>query len=414
MAQQPNSQLAGRRILLGVSGGIAAYKAPELVRQLRAAQADVRVVLTRSAHQFVTPTSLQAVSGAPVRDDLWDPAAEAAMGHIELARWADTLLLAPATAHLTARLAQGQADDLLTTLCLASTAPLVVAPAMNVRMWQHPATQANIDLLRSRGARVLGPAEGEQACGEFGPGRMLDPEAITAALAAPAEANPLSGARVLITAGPTREAIDPVRYISNRSSGRQGYALAATAARLGAQVTLISGPTALPEPAGVHRVDVQSAQDMHAAVLSHLGGCHLFVGVAAVADYRVRETASRKMKKSDSPDGVHLELVENPDIIASVASQPVPPVTVGFAAETHEVLDYARTKLKRKNLDMIVVNDVSDQRIGFAGSHNAVTIIWADGEVRLARDSKDSIARQILDQVTRQFSERLRGAGART
>lgn len=411
MDQGTPAALTGKRILLGITGGIAAYKTPDLVRKLSAAGAEVCVVATQGAKQFVSTTALQAVSGREVRDSLWDESAEAAMGHIELARWADTVVIAPATANCIAKLAQGIADDLLTTLCLATTAPLVIAPAMNVRMWQHPASQANIATLVTRGATVLGPADGAQACGEFGPGRMLEPEDICSALIASSDQHqnkPLSGTHVLLTAGPTREPIDPVRYISNRSSGKQGYAIAAEAARLGARVTLVSGPTALEVPTGVERIDVLSAQDMLAAVLDALPTADLFLGVAAVADYRLDEIAEEKIKKTaTTKDGITLNLIANPDIIATVAATPEGPVTVGFAAETHRGLEHARGKLERKKLDLIALNDVSDQRIGFRSDNNAVTLIWADGEEQVPLQDKSAIASTLLNKIIELFPARL-------
>lgn len=436
MDQGTPGELAGRHILLGITGGIAAYKTPDLVRKLRAAGADVCVVTTAGAEQFVSTTALQAVSGRAVRHSLWDEEAEAAMGHIELARWADTVVIAPATANAVAKLAHGQADDLLTTLCLATTAALAIAPAMNVRMWQHPATTANVACLAERGAHLLGPAEGEQACGEYGPGRMLEPADICARLAriTPGESirrphtasgtdetpdpahtagmstSRLSGVNVLITAGPTREPIDPVRYISNRSSGKQGYALAAEAARMGASVTLVSGPTALPIPAGVKRIDVLSADDMQAAVRTNLPTADLFIGVAAVADYRVAAIADEKIKKTAATkDGISIDLVPNPDIIAGVAALTNGPVTVGFAAETHKGLEHARSKLERKNLDMIALNDVSDSRIGFASNENALTLLWADGEQQVPMQDKAAIARALLNKVAELFHSELSG-----
>lgn len=430
-SEQDAQLLSGKRILLGICGGIAAYKAPDLVRKLRACGADVQVVTTAAAEQFVTTASLQAVSGNPVRNDLWDPAAEASMGHIELARWADAVLIAPATANCLAKLANGLADDLLSTLCLATTAPVCIAPAMNVRMWQHPATQANLATLATR-SQLLGPAEGDQACGEYGPGRMLEPQQITDQLAqrlagVPASGGPtssssevahmdpvqfdtqlLAGVNIVITAGPTRELIDPVRYISNRSSGKQGYAIAAQAAAMGASVNLISGPTALETPPGVNRIDVLSANEMFDAVHSNIANADLFVGVAAVADYRVAEFTDQKIKKADdNKAGMSLQLVTNPDIIASVAGLENPPVTIGFAAETQTPVEHARTKRLRKKLDMIVVNDVSDSRIGFRSEHNAVTLIWESGEERLPRQDKTSIAQQILTRLAELFVDRL-------
>ncbi len=417
------SNLAKKRILLGISGGIAAYKAPALVRLLRKADAEVQVVTTRSAEQFVTHAALQAVSGNPVRSDLWDSNAEAAMGHIELARWADAVLIAPATADVLARLAQGRADDLLTTLCLATRAPLLVAPAMNNVMWSHPATQHNVEILRSRGVVVLGPDDGEQACGEFGPGRMREPEDLVADLqssrnfSSPTSAQadglsggerPLQGKRVVVTAGPTREALDPVRYVSNHSSGKQGFAVAAAARDAGADVVLIAGPVDLPTPIGVTRMDVTSALEMHQCAMGQATDCDLFVGVAAVADYRPASPQTQKIKKTRSQSsGWALELLENPDIIASVAAQPDPPVTVGFAAETQHTLENARSKCKRKRLDAIVVNDVSDTSIGFNSDLNAATLVWANGELALAKQSKADLAAELIHQITVLFVQQL-------
>lgn len=411
--------MTGCRILLGVSGGIAAYKTPTLVRRLRETGAEIQVVLTANAHHFVTATSLQAVSGRPVRDDLWDAAAEAAMGHIELARWADMVLIAPASADLIARLAQGRADDLLTTLCLATRAPILVAPAMNHQMWLHSATQRNIATLRASGCQIAGPAEGPQACGEFGPGRMLEPEALTALALAQhrrsdgastgrhraAPAGRLAGKRVLITAGPTREAIDPVRYISNHSSGKQGYAIAAAALRAGAEVTLVSGPVQIEPPSGARLVPVTSAVEMDAAVQAQVGDCDVFIGVAAVADYRPDAPARQKLKKLPERDGrLTLALIENPDIIARVAARPGRPFVVGFAAETHDTLQHARDKRVRKGLDMIVVNDVSRADIGFNADTNDVTLIWADGESHIAKADKSVIADQLIASVAERLS----------
>lgn len=412
---EAGASLSGRRIIVGVSGGIAAYKAPMLVRRLRDAGADIQVVTTANAEHFVTATSLQAVSGRPVRNDLWDAHAEAAMGHIELARWAELILIAPASADLLARLAAGRADDLLTTLRLASRAPVLLAPAMNVAMWQHPATRRNVERLRADGDQIVEPDSGPMACGEFGPGRMPEPEALVreaarvlgaGAAAAVSGAGTLTGRHVVVTAGPTREAIDPVRYISNHSSGRQGYAVAAAARAAGARVTLISGPVNLDPPRDVTVVPVTSAADMHHAVMSHLADCDVFVGVAAVADFRPAAAAERKLKKSEGLAGdMTLELVENPDIIAAVAASAKRPFVVGFAAETHDTLDYARDKRRRKNLDMIVANDVSDPGIGFNSEDNAVTIIWDGGEQTLPRTGKAGIAAAIIATVARRLAD---------
>ena len=412
---QGSQLLQGKRILLGICGGIAAYKTPDLVRKLRAQGAEVQVVTTAGATHFVAAASLQAVAGKPVRNDLWDPAAEAAMGHIELARWADAVLIAPATANCLAKLATGLADDLLTTLCLATQAPLLLAPAMNVRMWQHPATQTNLATLADR-ATLLGPAEGAQACGEYGPGRMLEPNEICAQLArhlaagvtSSAVEQLLAGVNLLITAGPTREPIDPVRYISNRSSGKQGYAIAAQAAAMGATVQLVSGPTQLAVPPGVQRIDVLSAQEMYDAVHARIANADLFVGVAAVADYRAADIADEKIKKTaDKATGMRLELIANPDIIASVANLAQPPITVGFAAETQTPVEHAKAKRRRKKLDMIVVNDVSDKAIGFSSENNAVTLLWEGGEEQLPQQDKSAIAQQILTRMAGLFRQRL-------
>ena len=394
--------LAGKNILLGVTGGIAAYKAAMLVRHLRNEGANVQVVMSRSAHEFVTPVTMQALSGRPVRDDLWDREAEAAMGHIELARWADLVLAAPATAHFMACLAQGLAPDLLTTLCLATDAPILLAPAMNQAMWRAPATRRNAAVLAGDGRRIIGPEVGDQACGDTGPGRMTEPEALLLAVQQALAAPCLRGRKVLVTAGPTQEALDPVRYLSNQSSGKQGYAIAQAAAAAGAQTTLVSGPSNLPPPANVERIEVVSAQDMHEAVLARAAEQALVVGVAAVADYRPARQKPQKLKKRNGA-ALRLSLVENPDIIASVAALPQAPVVVGFAAETENALENARSKRRRKNLDAIVVNDVSNKEIGFNSDHNAATLIWADGEVELPHQSKGALAAALIQRLAELF-----------
>lgn len=399
--------LFNRNIVLGVSGGIAAYKSAELIRQLKTLGADVRVVMTRGAREFITPLTLQALCGHPVHTDLLDPEAELGMGHIELARWADLLLVAPATADLLARLAQGRADDLLTTVALATAAPKLLAPAMNQQMWRAPATAANIQSLIARGFHLVGPAAGEQACGDVGPGRMEEPAAIAATAAALFESGALAGQRVVITAGPTREALDPVRYISNHSSGRMGYALARAAAEAGARVTLVSGPVNLATPDHVQRIDVVSAEDMLEVCLDQLPGCDIFIACAAVADYRPADVAGDKIKKGG--EKMTLALVRNPDIVATVAAQPGRPFTVGFAAETRDVLSYARDKLQRKGLDMIVANDVAAEGIGFNSEENAVTVIWAEGEQTLPRSGKQHIAREIIALLARHHQQQQRG-----
>jgi phosphopantothenoylcysteine decarboxylase/phosphopantothenate--cysteine ligase len=398
--------LTNKRIVLGVTGGIAAYKAAELVRRLGAAGAAVRVVMTRSAQEFAGPLTFQALSGNPVHTDLLDRQAEAAMGHIELARWADAIVLAPASANSLARLAHGLADDLLSTLCLASSAPLTVVPAMNQQMWQALATQENLAALRRRGVQILGPAAGSQACGEIGPGRMLEPDVIVAALSRNFSSGALAGLNVLVTAGPTREAIDPVRYISNRSSGRMGYAVAEASAEAGARVTLVSGPTQLDVPATVRRVDVVSAQQMADAVAQTLAGTDIFIAAAAVADFRCADIAPHKHKRS----GVEwqLNLVPNPDILAGVAATAVPPFTVGFAAETQELAAHARAKLQAKAIDMIAANDVSAAGRGFDSDLNALQVFWRGGEAELPLAPKTRLARQLVSLIAERYREKNR------
>lgn len=389
--------LARVRVLLGVSGGIAAYKSAELVRRLRDAGAEVRVVLTGNAARFVTPLTFQALSGHPVRSGLWDDAAEAAMGHIELARWADEVVLAPASADLIARLAHGLADDLLTTLCLASAAPLSLAPAMNQQMWAHAATQANLALLRERGVRVLGPESGSQACGDVGAGRLLEPDRIVAALVAARVPRRLAGRRVLVSAGPTYEDIDPVRFVGNRSSGRMGFAIAEAAAGQGAAVTLVAGPVALATPAGVRRIDVRDAHAMREAVLAEVQASDVFVSAAAVGDYRPHAVAPGKIKKTGAT--LTLELVRNPDILAEVAALPRRPFVVGFAAETDDLEAHARAKLERKRLDLICANRV-DAGLGFEQPDNALLLLWADGaREELARADKRELAAQLVARI---------------
>jgi len=382
------------RIVLGVSGGIAAYKAAELCRGLRQRGAEVQVVMTRGASRFITATTLQALSGRPVRKSLWDAAAEAAMGHIELARWADAIVIAPASADTLARLAQGRADDLLATLCLASQAPLWVAPAMNQQMWAHQATQANLALLTARGVRVIGPASGEQACGDVGFGRMSEPAEIIQQLLAPVVSGLLAGRRVLINAGPTLEDIDPVRFLGNRSSGRMGFALAEAAHAAGADVHLIAGPVNLPTPVGVRRTDVRSALEMRAAVQSALGGIDIFIAAAAIADYRPAEILTSKRKKST--EAWSLALVANPDIVAEVAASENKPFVVGFAAETNDVEVHARGKLARKQLDMIAANLVGCSGRGFESEDNALTVFWPGGSEEIALCDKRVAAARLV------------------
>ena len=404
-------QLANRQVLLGITGGIAAYKSAELVRRLRDAGATVRVVMTPAACEFITPLTLQALSGEPVHLDLLDPAAEAAMGHIELARWADLVLVAPASADFMARVAAGIADDLLSTLCLATKAPLLFAPAMNQAMWSNAATQQNLRTLTARGVRFAGPGEGAQACGDTGPGRMLEvPDLVSAAIGVFA-GGPLAGVRLMLTAGPTREAIDPVRYISNSSSGKMGFALAAAAADAGAEVTLVAGPVSLPTPAGVSRIDVITAAEMHAAVMARVADCDVFIGCAAVADYRAAEIAPQKIKKTG--ETLELRLVRNPDIIAAVAAHRPRPFTVGFAAETNDLLAHARQKLERKGLDLVIANDVSRSDIGFGSDHNEVRVISAAGDGEPQNGSKQAVARALIEDIAhRLHATRAQTAGA--
>ena len=394
--------LVQRRILLGVSGGIAAYKSCELVRRLRDLDAEVRVVMTEGATHFVSPTTFQALSGQPVRVSLWDVQAEAAMGHIELARWAERVLVAPASADLLARLAHGMADDLLTTLCLASSAPLYLAPAMNQQMWAHPAVQANVATLRQHGAHLLGPAAGEQACGDVGSGRMLEPLELRDALVASFGDGPMAGLNVVVSAGPTYEDIDPVRFIGNRSSGKMGFAVAAAAVAAGAEVSLVAGPVSLATPVGVsRRVDVRSAAQMHAAVLAAAAHADVYIGAAAVGDYRPQEVSAQKLKKRDGGEWV-LHLGENPDILASLSAQTAHPFLVGFAAETHDVATYAQAKLRHKGLDMIAANQVGGG-LGFEAADNALTLYWPDGSVELPRAAKTELARQLIAQVAERY-----------
>jgi phosphopantothenoylcysteine decarboxylase / phosphopantothenate---cysteine ligase len=389
------------RILLGVTGGVAAYKSPDLVRRLIERGAEVQVVMTPGAQKFVTPMTFQAVSGRPVRTDLWDESAEAAMGHIELARWAELVLIAPASADLIARLAVGRADDLLTTLCLATEAPIVIAPAMNRVMWANKATQANVAALIARGVRFLGPASGNQACGEIGAGRMWEPNLLAASLLEPpVNAGLLTGLNLLITAGPTRERIDPVRYLTNRSSGKMGFAIAAAAREAGAHVTLVAGPVQLPTPAGVTRINVESARDMYAAVHRHIADADVFIAAAAVADYQPAKVAKQKIKKDGG--AIKLDLEPAPDIVKSVADMAKRPLVVGFAAETNDVEQNARAKLKRKNLDMIAANQVGEG-LAFDCEDNALTVIWPGGKIEVARAPKIQVARELIALIAKRL-----------
>ena len=397
------ASLSGKRILLGISGGIAAYKCAELTRRLIERGAEVRVVMTNAAKEFITPLTMQAVSGHPVADSLLDPAAEASMGHIELAKWADIVLLAPATADLIARMAAGMGNDLLSTLVLATDSPIAVSPAMNQQMYANLATQENIATLARRGMHIWGPAAGQQACGDVGMGRMLEPMELVHLcedFCQKDEDKPLYGQSLLITAGPTREALDPVRYISNHSSGKMGFAIADAAAKLGAKVTLISGPVNLATPANVERIDIESAEQMHSAVMSNASSHSLFIACAAVADFRPSQIATQKMKKTADNDGMTITMVKNPDIVASVAAMTEQrPFTVGFAAETQDIEKYARGKLERKNLDMICANDVSIQGQGFNSDNNALHLYWKDGDKALPLATKSELGKAILLEI---------------
>ncbi|MGD0501642.1 MAG: bifunctional phosphopantothenoylcysteine decarboxylase/phosphopantothenate--cysteine ligase CoaBC [Steroidobacteraceae bacterium] len=389
------------RILLGVTGGIAIYKSPDLVRRLIEKGAEVQVVMTEAAQKFVSPMTFQAVSGRPVRFGLWDEAAEAAMGHIELARWAELVLVAPATADFMARLAGGRADDLLATLCLATEAPVVIAPAMNRVMWANKATQFNVGILESRGIRILGPAAGNQACGEVGVGRMWEPNVLASTLLEPpANAGLLAGVNLLITAGPTRERLDPVRYLTNRSSGKMGFAVAAAAREAGAHVTLITGPVHLPTPAGITRINVESAREMYAAVHRHVAEADVFIAAAAVADFQPVAVAKQKIKKQGT--AISLDLEPAPDIVKSVADMSKRPLVVGFAAETNDVEENARSKLKRKKLDMIAANQVGDG-LAFDCDDNALTVLWPGGKLEIARAPKLTVARELIAQIAKRL-----------
>ena len=413
------SPLQGKRIILGVSGGISCYKSADLVRKLIEMEADVRVVMTAGAQEFVTPLTFQALSGNPVHTTLLDPSAEAAMGHIELARWADVIVIAPASANTLARLAHGMADDLLATLCLATEAPLAIAPAMNRVMWSNPATQANLATLQSRNVHVFGPGSGDQACGEVGAGRMLEPleirdalstmlsttgsSGIDSSISGKSDVLPLDGVHLLLTAGPTQEQIDPVRFLSNNSSGKMGFALATIAQQFGAQVTLVAGPVHLPTPAGVIRKDVISASDMLETVLANVAQCDIFIAVAAVADYRVADVAPHKLKKSH-PE-MSLELTRTEDILATVAGLPSPPFCVGFAAETKDMAHYAQSKLEKKKLHMIAANPVVQEgKIVFGADTNSLEIFWPDGgHATIESAPKQEIAKQLLTLISSRY-----------
>lgn len=398
------TESSNKRILLGISGGIAAYKSPDIVRRLRERGFEVRVAMTRAACEFITPLTLQAVSGKPVHTHLLDASAEAAMGHIELARWADTVLIAPASADFLAKLAHGIADELLSTLCLATSAPIVVAPAMNRQMWDAKATRENVALLSARGVTFLGPGDGSQACGEVGPGRMLEPAQITALIAARYNSDKLRGLSVMVTAGATREALDPVRFISNLSSGKMGYAVADAAAEAGARVILVSGPTSLETPFGVERVCVSSAGEMFDAVMQRVRDSQIFIGAAAVSDYAPKNYADRKLKKSDHT--MTITLVKTRDILAEVAAMDHAPFTVGFAAETNDVEIYAKDKLSRKSLDMIAANRVGVPGSGFGSDDNALSVYWTGGTEELELAPKRHLARRLIGIVADRYREK--------
>lgn len=406
------NRLTNKRILLGVTGGIAAYKSADLVRRLQDDGADVRVVMTGSAQEFITPLTLQALSNHPVHLDLLDTETESVMGHIELARWADVVLIAPATADFMARLTGGHGDDLLTTICLAAECGVMVAPAMNQAMWAKQSTQQNTLLLKQRGIALLEPDIGLQACGETGAGRLMDVADIVTAVASLFKSTSLAGRHVVVTAGPTQEAIDPVRFISNHSSGKQGYALALAAIEAGARVTLISGPTNVAAPERATVVNVRSADEMLEAVMSSVSDADIFIGVAAVADFRPASVETQKIKKSGG-SVMTLSLVQNPDILKTVANLESRPFTVGFAAETENLMEYARTKLTAKNLDMIIANNVADTSIGFNSDHNETTVIIRTiteqgtriTEAHQPKMSKENLSRKLIELIAEQLAE---------
>jgi len=395
--------LTGQKILLGITGGIAAYKSAVLCRELIRLGADVRVIMTAAAVRFITPLTLQALSGHPVNSDLFQAETDHGMGHIELARWADLIIIAPASANTMARLAHGQADDLLTTTVLASDAPLYLAPAMNSLMWRHLATQANIELLISRGVKILGPAEGDQACGEQGMGRMLEAEQIAEHIQQLTQNELLAGKNIIVTAGPTWEALDPVRGLTNHSSGRMGYALASALQDAGAAITLISGPTALHPPYGVNCIRITSAEEMAESVMANIATCDIFVGVAAVADYRPVVSAEQKIKKNS--ETLTLALLRNPDILAMVAALDNAPFTVGFAAETENVTSNAEKKLTAKGIDMIAANPVSGDNSAFNSDSNELTLIDKNGISHLSRCSKPLLAQKLTKEIARRYYE---------
>jgi len=394
-------ELEGKQILLGITGGIAAYKTAELIRLLRKSNAEVQVVMTHAATEFITPLTLQTLSGRAVRQEFFDPNDEASIGHIELARWADLILIAPGSADFMARLAHGLANDLLSTLCLASTAPIAIAPAMNQQMWLNPATQTNARLLQERGVKLWGPDEGDQACGETGPGRMLEPSELLAYTAKQFSRQALTGKHVLLTAGPTQEPIDPVRFIGNRSSGKMGFALARAFVEAGAQVNLISGPASLATPASVTRTDVGTAVEMQQAVTEQVDQCDIFVACAAVADYRPDISAAQKIKKSR--EQLELTLIRNPDILAEVAARATPAFTVGFAAETERVVEHAEEKRRLKGADMIAANLVGAEEGGFERDENALTVLWEGGSKVLPMAKKEKLAQSLVATIIERY-----------
>jgi phosphopantothenoylcysteine decarboxylase/phosphopantothenate--cysteine ligase len=395
------AHLFNRNVLLGVCGGIAAYKSAQLVRELQSLGASVRVIMTRGAQAFITPLTLQALSGNPVHTELLDAEAERGMGHIELARWADLLLVAPATADLIARLAAGRADDLLSTVALATPAPRLLAPAMNQQMWRDPATGANLKTLHARGYASVGPEAGEQACGDIGMGRMSEPAVIAQHAAALFESGALAGRRVVITAGPTREPLDPVRFISNHSSGRMGFALAQAAVDAGALTTVIAGPVQLATPRDVGRIDVETAQQMLEASLACMDACDIFIACAAVADYRPAQVANQKIKKQG--ERLELALLRNPDIVGTITERPQPPFTVGFAAETESLESHALAKLEQKRLDLIIANRVGEAGSGFNSEQNAVSVYWRGGAQHYERAGKSTLARALVELIAGRF-----------
>lgn len=400
-----SSLLTGKHIVLGITGSIAAYKSADLVRRLKELGAEIQVVMTSNAKEFITPLTMQAVSGNPIRDNLFDSAAEAAMGHIELARWADLILIAPASADFIAHLNYGYAEDLLCTLCLATTAPIAIAPAMNQQMWANLTTQNNLQSLRDKGAYIFGPAEGSQACGDVGLGRMLEPIELIAHINSLFIPPILKNKRIIITAGPTREAIDPVRYISNYSSGKMAYALAEAANAAGAEVLLISGPTHLSTPRGVRRINITTADEMLQKVQEDIKDCDIFIAAAAVADYKIAQPSKQKIKKSQ--DELTLSLVKNPDIISIISASATRPFVVGFAAETENVIENAKQKFSKKNLDLIFANPVGISGSGFESDMNQITAIWREGQKEFPLMMKTKLAKELILLIAEKYNANL-------